>query len=135
MIDPRFSRYIGIPYRHGGEDFDGADCWRLCRMIWADLFGVVVPGYEVEEYVEGAEAELAAFIKGEVAKQWVEVSPGQERPGDAILFRIVGQPVHVGVVAGDGSFIHVIEGGTSELESYRGAKWKNRRLGFFRFRP
>ena len=34
------NKYIGIPYKFGGRDSDGVDCYGLVKMIYKDKYGV-----------------------------------------------------------------------------------------------
>lgn len=54
--------------------------------------------------------------------------------GDVIVLRLLGHPMHVGVVLGDRQMLHIEEGIDSAIESYAGPRWQHRVFGFFRYR-
>ncbi len=43
------NQYIGIPYKFGGRDFDGVDCYGLVSLIYQDRYGIQLPDWERDE--------------------------------------------------------------------------------------
>lgn len=63
-----FERYLDIPYKDGGRDWDGCDCWGLVRLILAEERGIVLPSFSDV-------TDLSSFL--EVRRMFKEVdSPG-----------------------------------------------------------
>jgi peptidoglycan endopeptidase LytF/peptidoglycan endopeptidase LytE len=86
------SRFLGIPYRYGGDSPGGGfDCSGLVRYVYAH-FGFSLP-----------HSSYADFDLGR------QVTRGSLRPGDLVFFDGVG---HVGMYVGDGRFIHAPHTGT-----------------------
>lgn len=131
------SDYVGIPYRDGGCSRDGADCWGLAVLVFAERFGIQLPahpdGYARPENAEAraAIAELSESIRRDLFEP---VLAGGERPGDVVLIRIGGAPCHVGLVVSPGLMLSVRRDQTSVIESYRSAQWRSRVDGFYRYR-
>ena len=125
-------QYIGLRFsEHGRIRQDGVDCWGLARLIWQEQFGLAVPSY-VDAYESTlAEDQLGRLVRGELGP-WRPVAGGQEQPGDGVLIRMRGQPMHVAVVAGGGRMVHVEQGIDSVLEVYGDRRWRHRVLGFYR---
>lgn len=121
--------YVGIPYQPKGRTRDGADCWGLVRMVYADQFDTELPSLadEYEHEDDAGIAQLVAMRK----ESWVPVD--QPRPGDVVVFRVLGQPTHVGVAAAPGTFLHSREGYASTIERLDSGAWKHRVDGFFRY--
>lgn len=125
--------YVGLPFKEKGRDRSGVDCWGLVRLVLAERFGIEVPSY-VEEYGSTKEREtIGAVIAREVQPPWVEVLPGQERPGDVVLMRRGRHPIHVGLVVAPGRMLHVEEGIEACVEDYRGLAWSRRVVGIWRW--
>jgi cell wall-associated NlpC family hydrolase len=140
------AQYIGLPWRKlGRAAFDwrhrrfhpesaGVDCWGLVRLVLKEEFGIEVPEYAgTGLYDTAAErAELGQIISGGRGP-WREVTRGHEEPGDGILLRMLGHPIHCGLVAAVGWMLHIEEGIDSCLERYDGLKWARRIEGFYRW--
>ncbi len=126
MLD--VSRYIGIPFVERGRTMDGADCWGLVRLILMNEFGIDAPS------LDAIEAPFDYKAIGEIARaetvNWIEVDEPQA--GDLILFRVCGQPVHVGLVVDPGWMVHTDRNIQSCIERYDGVKFRKRIMGIFR---
>lgn len=118
-----FSPYVGITYELRG-------CWELVRLFYLNELQIVLPTY-AEQAPDMERARLGALIEAERGA-WIEVDV--ERPGDAVLFRVMGELSHVGIVVGDGRFLHARPGVNSCIESYRLPTWSRRVEGFYRHR-
>ncbi len=94
-------------------------------MILKDVFGKALPRYQTSETTP---AELAALVgekKNDVRR--VDVA----RPGDILLLRIAGHPVHVGICVDDYYMVHSLAGHDSALERYVSPKWSRRIEGIY----
>lgn len=128
----RFDAFVGIPYADKGRGA-ALDCWGLVARVYRDLRGVELPSYS-ESYVTAEDRRaIAALIAGELAP-WDEVEAGCEAQLDCVLMREGGFPRHVGVVTQPGLVLHVMRGGSSQIERYRCGRLQSRVVGFFRFR-
>jgi cell wall-associated NlpC family hydrolase len=125
------AEYIGMRFRERGRDRAGCDCWGLVRLVLAERFGVEVPSYAGDYDTVGEQHRIAALITRH-QPAWLPVDPGRERPGDVVLLRLHGLPVHVGVVAARGWMLHVEPKVDSVLERFDGLEWRNRVLGVYR---
>ena len=124
-------KYIGLPFLEKGRTADGADCWGLVRIIYLDEFGIYLPSY-VESYKDTSDAAEIGHLFRSQSPRWLKIQPGEEQPGDVIVLRMHGQPMHVGVVVGDKQFLHVTKHVDGVLEKYRSMVWAGRVLGFYR---
>lgn len=120
------SVYVGQPYQDRG-------CWELVRQVYREQLGISLPGYEAEYAAISDEdrAELGRLIEDN-RSDWYAIPPGDEQAGDVILFRLLGEPVHIGVIAEPGLFLHVYAGQTACIETYRLPKWRQRVEGVYR---
>jgi cell wall-associated NlpC family hydrolase len=133
--------YVGIEY-----EIEGLNCWGFVARVMRERFGLDVPLYETQKWTgrEGAK-ELGLFVTqaGRDAQWqliWSRIDPresvAQERiePGDVMLCRIDGQPVHVGVVAASPWFLHTEQASGSVIDRLDSAKWARRVVALYRFR-
>lgn len=106
----------GIPYRAGGSTPDGFDCSGFTQWVFAQ-HGVRLPRETQEQFHAG-----------------VPVAPGQQRPGDLVFYRTGGGSVsHVGILLGDGSFVHAPSSrGVVRIEPMALTYWQRRFVGFRR---
>lgn len=98
--------YVGIPYRAGGRDRDGVDCWGLVRMVYAERLGIDLPTY----------GEIAATDYRSIARQiagdqtlgpWQPVT--EPRAYDVVVMRHGSSLVlcHVGVMIDADRVLHI----------------------------
>lgn len=127
-------RYIGLPFSEHGRDRGGIDCWGLARLVLLEQFNISLPSLAHEYRRTTDAARIAALVEREVP-QWQHIAAGSERCGDVIVLRLCGQPMHVGVVLGDGQMLHAEQGIDSAIEKYRSQKWQDRVYGFYRYIP
>jgi cell wall-associated NlpC family hydrolase len=126
-------RYIGLPFREHGRDRAGLDCWGLVRLVMAEQYGLSLPSFAARYRRTSDGAGIGRLVLSEIPK-WDEVKGGAEAEGDVIVLRARGEPMHVGLVLGDGCMLHVEAGIDSAIERYRGPRWAERIFGFFRHR-
>jgi cell wall-associated NlpC family hydrolase len=133
-VIPLWARdYVGIPFCEKGRDHRGVDCWGALRLVLLERFHVEVPSY-TEAYVCTAErAEIATVMQQEIPKQrWVPVI-GPARSGDAVVFRLMNAPWHVGVMLDADSFLHADEAlGCTCIERLSSFRWNRRLYGLYR---
>ena len=121
---------LGIPYRWGGEERDGCDCWGLCRLFAREACGPDFPDLRAEapETHDG----LAAFVRLEAAgDEWVEVSRG-----DVAAFDVVELDRGAGVaIAIDARRMLVTSAtlGRSVMLPIWGVRWRGSLSGIYRW--
>lgn len=126
-------RYIGLPFREHGRDRAGLDCWGLVRLVMAEQYGRALPSFAARYKKTSDGAAIGSLVLSEIPK-WDAVPAGDEEEGDVIVLRVRGQPMHVGLVLGDGCMLHAEAGIDSAIERYRAPRWAERVFGFFRYR-
>jgi cell wall-associated NlpC family hydrolase len=96
-------RFVGAPYRWGGQTPNGVDCSGYVQQVY-DLSGHRLPRLADDQYA-----------------QTVPVSTELAQPGDLVFFSTYAPgPSHVGIFLGNGRFLHassshgVIEANLSE---------------------
>ena len=120
---PDLTPYIGLPYRLGGRDRDGIDCYGLVRLALGEVWGLDLPAYAVGYPASpSARQALAARVAACRTGEWLPVTRGHERPGDVVLIAMAGQPCHMGLVVAPagagGRMLHILPGQMSVIDRY-----------------
>jgi cell wall-associated NlpC family hydrolase len=105
--------FLGVPYRFGGSDPSGFDCSGLMQWVFA-RHGTALPREVRDQYRVGQDVRLKDL-----------------RPGDLIFFETVSRGAsHVGLVIGDGRFVHApSSNGVVRVEPYTANYWIRRFVG------
>lgn len=104
-------KYLGVPYRYGGNSPDGFDC----------------SGYTGYVY-----KKLGLKLARSASDQYKQLRPVRvPSPGDLVFFKTSGARVsHVGIYAGNYRFIHAPSSGKKvSFADIRGKYWKTRYAG------
>ena len=122
--------WIGTPYRHQASLRGvGCDCLGLVRGVWREVLGgepEAMPAY-TPDWSEASGRETLAEA---AARHLRPVAIDATLPGDLLLFRWrENLPAkHVGILAGDGRFIHAHQG--AAVASAALTPWWRRRIAF-----
>ena len=131
QVAPWAARFIGIPFRDGGRDRDGIDCWGVLRLVYGEVLGVELPAYDGVNANTADRAELERLMDGGIGA-WCEVSDRELRTGDGVRFRVADARCHVAVHAGAGMFLHAEKDLGVVLERYGAIGWRHRKPRFYR---
>jgi len=131
MTDLR--KYVGIPFKPRGRDRTGCDCWGIFRLFYKDEFGIELPSYVNDYESIDNHKKIYSLISKGTEEKWKQIELGKEQFGDGILFRIMGYPMHVGIIIKKRLFLHVFKGTDSVLEYYDNLIWRKRIAGIFRY--
>lgn len=127
------NKYIYIPFKEKGRDEWGCDCWGLVRYIYQKERGIELPSY-LEDYQTTSDSEsISGKISNEKKLHWQDIKHGKEQVFDVVLLRMLGLPMHVGLVTQKGYMLHTSrESGTCHVK-YNNIQWEKRVLGFYRY--
>ena len=125
------SKFVGLPWREHGRDFDGLDCWGLVYLIYLHELRIELPSY-VDEYENTVDAKHLKKVYDQNMTAWSMLIHDQPRIFDVALMRVRGHPIHVGIYLEPGKMLHIEDGLNSVIEAYNGLQWQNRLIGFFR---
>ncbi len=100
----------GTPYAAGGSTPDGFDCSGFVQYVFGE-FGVALPRTVTSQFDATVEVPLGSLL-----------------PGDLLFFDTSGgQPSHVGIAIGDGTFVHAPSSrGVVRVESLASPYWRER---------
>lgn len=124
------SDLIGIPFKDGGRDRNGADCWGLFKMA-QERFGNHVPDVSVSAFDSPG-------IREAMANQMFLWEPVEDlEPGDAIAmsldYDLPDTVQHFAVYIGDGKMIHTVKKVGSMMVRIDHPLWKNKIIGAYRW--
>ncbi len=124
-------KYIDVPFVEKGRRMSGCDCWGLVYLIYRDLLKIELPLY-LAYYQNTADEKTLGLLIDHEKLAWEEVLFSS--PGDVVVLRLKGQPMHVGVYIGNGRFIHCLEGSGTVIEKIKSITWRNRIVGYYRYK-
>jgi cell wall-associated NlpC family hydrolase len=121
--------WLRIPFKDGGRDNKGCDCWGLIRLIYGHR------GVELPTYGEIAAKDLIR-VRSQISSdkghsQWDRVVLGSEQPMDIVVMTgamrtsdgaLRHAPVHVGLVTKPGWLIHTEDGYDAMHVCFRGGQ-------------
>ena len=118
---------IGIPFKRGGRDKAGYDCWGLVMEVYR-RFGIELREYECglysPEYIDGCVDDYRA--------NWQPVQPPYPVPALMVIrFNETIFCNHVGVHIGYGKFIHTREKVGVNIDRIESPAWKRKIEGFY----
>ena len=127
---PAWAReYIGLPFKYGGRDRHGVDCYGLVLLVLNERFGLLAPDYAYDD-PPGTPALNSMFAQGMLETIWTRCTI--PRLGDVILLKTGGLPMHCGIVITPNRMLHAMPQTASCLERFDTPSWSHRLRGFFR---
>lgn len=128
-----WNQYIGRAFDEKGRGPDAFDCWGLLKWTYAHDHPrrITLPGYEELYESTNDRDTLGRVIFEERKARWCEVEKPVE--WDAILLRMRGVPMHVGIVTRPGYMLHCAHGIGTVHEQYDSIRWRSKIMGFFRY--
>jgi cell wall-associated NlpC family hydrolase len=99
------NRYIGKPYKYGGRDIDGMDCYGLLVLIFKERYSTNLPDWLVDEIdLKGRSGQIADVV---CSGKWTEMEEAAD--GDIAVCYRTKLAHHIGLYYG-GGVIHCSEG-------------------------
>lgn len=130
MIKKIPDSFYRIPWKTGGRDKRGADCWGFIRLVALEVFGKNMPLLD-EDYESIDNRKLLEDLIFQNSRYFKRVE--QPEPGDVLLFKIIGHNSHVGIMLNNNDFAHMWHGTGVCVERFTGPQWLNRLQGFYRY--
>jgi cell wall-associated NlpC family hydrolase len=130
MIPEWVGAYIGIPFKDRGRTREGADCWGVVRMVFADQFGIDLPSYDANYEKAGDRfAVTELFFQETTSTRWRRVMLGEAVPHDVLRMSVAGNS-HAGILVAPDRFLHVLPGRETCVERLK--QWEPRITAVYR---
>lgn len=124
--------YIGLPYRDHGRDAAGVDCWGLVVLVYREVLGIVLPGYDEGYATTEERRQIGALIDGH-RQAWPWTRQASPAALDVALFRVGATVSHVGIAVAPGRMLHIAsDRDRARIEDWRSGQWAPRLVGFYR---
>lgn len=102
-----FSKYIDIPFKLKGRDFDGVDCYGLICLVFKEELGITLSDFTNIDYECGWTKFGKNHILENISKEWELIKDNNFRVLDCHGFRDeTGLLAHIGINIGNNRFIH-----------------------------
>lgn len=126
-----FSDFVGIPYADLGRSREGADCYGLLRLVYAEDLGVTLPSFAGSYETCAEHAEIAALMaEAASAGPWRPVA--EIAPYDALLFRVGRFDCHVAIAVDARRMLHAHARSRSVIVRRSDTLWRDRFAGAYR---
>lgn len=131
-----YNKYVGLPYKEGGRDFEGGfDCWGLVRQVILDQTGKELPRLDGVTYnPNGDKRELLKAISEYTQEPfgWKRLTNDEKPCIYNVIWLRNGGPIHFGVMIDDKRFLHIEDGCDSVIEKLDSPRWNRKIRGFFK---
>lgn len=131
----KLADYIGIPFKARGRTRAGLDCYGLVCLIYEEVYGIRLPTYE-GAYRNHLDSRIPALVlDARETAVWTRVPHGTPcYQGDVLVFRIRGNPTHVGMAINNTTMIHADVKCGVVREDFRTPIWAPRIMSRHRYR-
>lgn len=127
------SAYVGKPYADEGAPPHSFNCWQLFAHVQRTKRGLAdLPDYDGPVWAGPQGLSAMRDAAAAFAERFMPVESGDEEEGDAILLRLTGAPIHIGLVIARGWMLHTNKRIDACVESYLAPHWRSRIVGFYR---
>lgn len=131
MSESWTNKYISVPFVDKGRSEKGCDCWGLARLIYQKELGIDLPA--LLDYRDTLDRQTISNVYESESQKWQEISLGDEKPFDLIVLKMMGFPMHVGIVFKSGFMIHCLKDVGTVVVNYKSRQWVKRIVGFYRY--
>ena len=128
-----WKKYERCKFEEKGRGPLAFDCWGLLKWVYENDHPdkIILPGYEWCYEKTTDRDRLAKAIFDERQERWKQVESPREF--DAVLLRMRGVPMHVGIATKDCHMLHCSMGIGTTYEPFNGLRWKDKVMGFYRY--
>ena len=130
------NRIIGCPFKNGGENLDGFDCFGLVHYVYKNLYNIEIPDYN-HMNVDAMDSKIVFNIYNNKKSewQWERIDKPQEPCVIAIRndYNYPDLVNHVGIYIGNGKFLQCLAKVGVILSDINNKYWKRKIEGFYKW--
>ena len=98
--------YIGLPYKHGGRDWEGVDCYGLVKLVYQEEYGITLKDWATEFMsIREKSDTISSVVCG---GDWEDVEEPED--GDFVVCKRHKASHHIGIYFG-GGVLHACSSG------------------------
>jgi sulfur carrier protein ThiS len=101
----------------------------LVRLYYDNEFGIKLPSFSTNYHIE--DNERIQELISQYQEGWDRVDTPSN--GDVVLFKVFGEPIHLGIMLDNSQFLHIRENRDSVVENIGSSRWKSRVEGFYKY--
>lgn len=122
---------LGVPFRHGGRDPKGWDCWGMVKWVYQTNKGATL--FDLDNYTPEWKAEGKNLLIENYHKDWQKVS--DPKPLDVILFRMRnGLVSHCGILLSHNRCLHCLSVAGTIISNLNTGALQKRIEGYYRLK-
>lgn len=122
--------YVGIPFKSGGRDKSGLDCYGLLRLVYIEEFNTTLPDLR-DLYINALDTNETAPLYKKYAPLLRGDKTACPKSGDAAVMLERGLPTHLGIYAGGGYILHATRHLGTVLQRTTSPDLKGRVEGYY----
>jgi len=128
----KYSKYIGLPYKNGGRDFNGVDCYGLLYLFFKTELNINLPDFLELNYEDSWYKNGENHILNNIGTKWIKVDKPY-KAFDGLVFFLGTKRIanHIGLYIGRNRILHIYESITSRIDTLD--KWENKLYGIMRY--
>lgn len=129
-LDDFIKKALSVPFKAEGRDYDGWDCYGLCRCAYRDVYECLLPEYTGYSY----KSEYQALRQALSAEKTLFDEVKEPRAGDIALFDVKSKRLHVALVINERDALHSNGKSGTFIEPLNSAYWSKRLDGLYRLK-
>ncbi len=126
-----YEKFLEVPYKNGGRDMNGLDCYGLILLIYKDL-GIKLFDID-EEYDKDWSWKGSDYVKKYYHMNWKRIKDNIQFPDVIAMRNGKGILNHGGVYLGKKRFIHCTKAGVTVAKTSQ-KPWKKRIEAYYRYK-
>jgi cell wall-associated NlpC family hydrolase len=122
MSKTSYKKYIGIPFKPGGRDFSGVDCYGVIVLVYKEERGIHL--WDTSNYDLNKETPAKEnLMLSNYHRNWYEIDESELEEFDVLLFNLDSElpniPTHAALYIGEDRILNCMEGDPVHICKFR----------------